>query len=236
MGGWLLGALRALSCRGCKALQRAPESRTSKLRAAGAGMTSTEPSQPSAAPSDGTGALVTLRSYIMAIRSHPSVCRVAEHPWLIKCIDAWAIEKNRLAAARGLISLYFFNVWFTSLQMWWWGRQRFPLIWIFLVLPAVCLVIDWRIKLVAWVLMAEVLKDSVELLLQVLQTFFIRGVWYLNELMVKKLSMLGCTFLVLLMAHGKAKNPLAGLLMEGALLIRCVKLAMQISITTGLQS
>ena len=39
------------------------------------------------------------------------------------------------------------------------------------------------------------------------------GVWYLNELMVKKLSMLGCTFLVLLMAFGgtTSKNPLAGM-------------------------
>ena len=43
------------------------------------------------------------------------------------------------------------------------------------------------------------------------------------NLMVKK-SVLGCTFLVLLMAHRKAKNPLAGLLMEGALLVDALQI------------
>jgi hypothetical protein len=38
-----------------------------------------------------------------------------------------------------------------------------------------------------------------------------------NELMVKKLSMLGCTFLLLLNAFGgtSKQNPLAGMLMAG---------------------
>jgi hypothetical protein len=131
--------------------------------------------------------------------------------------DYWTLERHRVAVARCLISCYFFNVWFTSLQIWMLGRARFPVLLVFLVIPTVCLVLDYRTKVIGLVLMVEVLKDSAQLLLGVFRSYLSHGVWYLNELMVKKLSMLGTTFLLLLMASADSKkNPLAGLLMEGA--------------------
>jgi hypothetical protein len=40
--------------------------------------------------------------------------------------------------------------------MWTLGRQGFPFITIFLVCPAVLLVVNFQMKIVGWVLMAEV--------------------------------------------------------------------------------
>ena len=128
--------------------------------------------------------------------------------------DMWSVEKYRERAARSLVSVYFLNVWLTHLQMWTWQRESFPFVGVFLILPAICLIADFRAKLAGWVLLADVSWDSVQLLFGVYKTWLIRGTWYLNELMVKKLSMMGACCLVLLMAYGMGgKSSLAGLLM-----------------------
>eukprot|EP01050_Picozoa_sp_SAG11_P014830 SAG11_NODE_1866_length_4152_cov_15.643967_2_plen_146_part_00 len=63
--------------------------------------------------------------------------------------------------------------------MWTLGRGSFPFLTMFLIGPAVCLVVNFQMKIIGWVLLAEVAKDSISLLWGVFMTWWYRGVWYL---------------------------------------------------------
>lgn len=115
----------------------------------------------------------------------------------VKLNTWWSNEKHRVALARCFVSTYFFNVWLTGLQMWSLGRGGFPILSFFLCVPAGLLVANQFMKVTGWVLLAEVSKDCITLLWGVFLTWWYRGTFYLNELMVKKLSMLGVTLLVI---------------------------------------
>lgn len=71
--------------------------------------------------------------------------------------------------------------------MWTLGRAAFPFLTIFLIVPTVMLVINVKMKVIGWVLMADVAKDNAGLLLGVFQTWWFRGVWYLVRTLTLKL-------------------------------------------------
>ena len=98
--------------------------------------------------------------------------------------------------------------------MWWLSRAGFPILTLGLVVPAVLLVANQWMHVTGWVLLADVAKDCTSLLWGVFLTWWYRGTFYLNELMVKKLSMLGVTLLVIYQHYSSigSKNPLAGLI------------------------
>ena len=160
--------------------------------------------------------LEAVSAKLAAIKEQPRVQAVLHSAAVVRFHTWWSVEKHRVALARCFISMYFFNVWVTSLQMWWIGRGGFPFLTLGLVVPAVLLVANQWMHVTGWVLLAEVAKDCTSLLWGVFLTWLYRGTLYLNELMVKKLSMLGVTLLVIYQHHSSdssQKNPLAGLLM-----------------------
>ena len=102
-----------------------------------------------------------------------------------------------------LVCLYFFNVWFTAIQTWLFYGEKFPLLTIWLIGPAVMLIMDKQAKIVSVLLMLDIVKDNALLLYGVAQTWRYRHVLYVNELMVKKLSLLGAMCLILFGAFKK---------------------------------
>ena len=186
--------------------------------------------EPGAAPAPATPApaataaaapaerLAAAHQRLAALADAPKVQALLNSRLLLRARGAWEVERHRVALARALVSLYFFNVWLAGLQMWWLGRAGFPLVTVALVVPAALLVANRWMSVVGWVLLAEVSKDCASLLWGVFLTWWYRGNLYLNELMVKKLSMLGVTCLVIYNAYDSAgqkkANPMAGLLMS----------------------
>ena len=157
----------------------------------------------------------TVSEKIQALKVQPRVQQVLQSSACTRFNTWWSVEKHRVALSRCLISTYFLNVWVSSLQMWWIGRAGFPFLTLGLVVPAVLLVANRWMHITGWVLLAEIAKDCTSLLWGVFLTWMYRGTFYLNELMVKKLSMLGVTLLVIYQHYSSdssKKNPLAGLI------------------------
>ena len=157
----------------------------------------------------------TVSEKIQALKVQPRVQQVLQSSACTRFNTWWSVEKHRVALSRCLISTYFLNVWVSSLQMWWIGRAGFPFLTLGLVVPAVLLVANRWMHITGWVLLAEIAKDCTSLLWGVFLIWMYRGNFYLNELMVKKLSMLGVTLLVIYQHYSSdssKKNPLAGLI------------------------
>eukprot|EP00049_Salpingoeca_infusionum_P019038 m.359865 g.359865 ORF g.359865 m.359865 type:complete len:299 (-) comp18781_c0_seq1:439-1335(-) len=127
-------------------------------------------------------------------------------------------EKVKLAA-RLFIAGYFLNVALTGFQIWYYYSQAFPT-WQLPLLPASILFVTNR-KLALYaglVLLIYATADSASILWRQLRYYFATGVLYINELMVKKFSVVGAT--ALMMSHHynpKAEAPpLAGMLVLAA--------------------
>jgi len=121
--------------------------------------------------------------------------------------------------ARILILTYFFNHAYTGVEIWWYYRQPFP--WInFWLMPASLLIgLDFNIQVTTFCASAVALYamyDSCTIFGQQLVYWYQMGSLYINELMVKKLSLFGAVGLLL--AHKwqteRKKNAMAGLLLS----------------------
>jgi hypothetical protein len=118
--------------------------------------------------------------------------------------------------ARFMVSLYFLNVWITALQTWWWFNQPFPKIKILLIVPAVGLILNIQPKFIAIACMIDIVVDNFYLLMGVAMQYHYRHVIYVNELMVKKLSLLGAVSLILFSAFSKEASTHGSLLAKSA--------------------
>lgn len=80
-------------------------------------------------------------------------------------------DERRTLLAKILTSMYFLNVWFTNIQTWLFFSSPFPWISIFLILPVIGLLIGKYPKIMACLLMADIVKDNAFLLMGVVHTY-----------------------------------------------------------------
>jgi uncharacterized membrane protein YphA (DoxX/SURF4 family) len=153
---------------------------------------------------------MTVASVIGSLRAVPALNPVAdkleiwyENDKVQAAIGAIFKEDFLQMCARFMVSLYFLNVWLTAIQTWYWYGQPFPKIKVFLIVPAVGLILNIQPKFIAIVCMLDIVVDNFYLLSGVAMQYYYRHVLYVNELMVKKLSLLGAVSLILFSAFSK---------------------------------
>ena len=78
-----------------------------------------------------------------------------ENPKVQSVVNAVFKEQFLASCARMMVSLYFLNVWYTALQTWYWYRQPFPTVKIFLIIPVVGLVTNFQPKVIAIICMVS---------------------------------------------------------------------------------
>jgi len=100
--------------------------------------------------------------------------------------------------ARFLICAYFLNWSLTAIGWYVQGYSNFPLLAVPLLLCTLPVIANKKVYIFAWFLLFIATKDALEILSSQLTKWWSLGQpLYINELMVKKFSMLGCVFLVL---------------------------------------
>jgi alanyl-tRNA synthetase len=107
----------------------------------------------------------------------------------------------RAHGPRVLISLYFFNNLAQGLQLWRSNNGAFPLVAAVVALPAAALAANAHARFAAAVCCAELAHASAAVVLDVGGTRWRSGVWFVDELMVKKFSLLGGGLMLLLQLH-----------------------------------
>ena len=80
-------------------------------------------------------------------------------------------DARRTLLAKVLTSMYFLNVWGTNIQTWLFYGAPFPVISIFLILPVIGLLVGKYPKIMASLLMADIVKDNAFLLMGVVHTY-----------------------------------------------------------------
>jgi len=126
------------------------------------------------------------------------------------------LEKRFNFLARLLVCLYFVNSAYTSIQIWYVYRQPFDP-WAAVILPAaLCVIIDFKTNFFASVLLIFAAWESGHRFYTQISSFILHGSLYINELMVKKLSLLGATALIIAQRFQIDKQPaaIAGLVLE----------------------
>ena len=107
----------------------------------------------------------------------------------------------RVHGPRVLLALYFFNNAAQGLQLWHAGNRPFPLVSLVVALPATALAANVRTRFAAAVCCVELAHGAAAVVVDVAGTRWRSGVWFVDELMVKKLSLLGCGGMLLLQLH-----------------------------------
>lgn len=124
-----------------------------------------------------------------------------------------------LALARVMICMYFFNQAYTGFEIWWSYRQPFPWINCWLAPCAVMVALDYKTVPMGSLMTTIAFYDASAILLNQLKVWWVHGHLYINELMVKKMSLLGAAVLVLAMnwqGEQRRTSQVAGLLLEKA--------------------
>ena len=111
------------------------------------------------------------------------------------------VRALRAHGPRVLISLYFFNNLAQGLQLWRSNNGAFPLVAAAVALPAAALAANAHARFAAAVCCAELAHASAAVVLDVGGTRWRSGVWFVDELMVKKFSLLGGGLMLLLQLH-----------------------------------
>lgn len=142
------------------------------------------------------------------------------------------VRQPMAAFGRVLVCLYFFNLVLQDWQLWRFYRshemkfrlsklpnakeyvKRFPFLGVLLVLPSATMVLfNYKVPVFATILVIDMLKDSSVMIWSQTVNFITKG-WRPNELMLKKVAMLGCSALVLANAVKESKrNSYAGTLL-----------------------
>eukprot|EP00727_Mastigamoeba_balamuthi_P013977 m51a1_g9201 hypothetical protein (316) ;mRNA; r:109972-111048 len=130
-----------------------------------------------------------------------------------------------MAAARVAVCLYFFNHGATHLydHWWYWGVISFPVTALPMAVCAALVALNVRVRVFAVPLVLLALLEALEIVSDRLYQWLWMGrPWYVNELMMKKLSMLGCALMLVIgdpafqqRAH-LAQRALSGILMGDA--------------------
>lgn len=118
----------------------------------------------------------------------------------------------RAHGPRMLLALYFMNNLAQGLQLWHTNNRPFPLAPLVVALPAAALAANVYPRFAAAVCCVELLHGAAAVVLDVVGTRLHSGVWFVDELMVKKLSLLGCGLMMLLQLHfgGGASSRISG--------------------------
>jgi len=108
----------------------------------------------------------------------------------------WIIQ----SFARALVCSYFFNQGVSNFTYWYsYGVPGFPWIAVITCICTIPVLFNLYVHIFAWVLSFEALKDTVHISWHQFAGWWYHGEsLYINELMVKKFSMLGCVILVLI--------------------------------------
>lgn len=142
------------------------------------------------------------------------------------------LRKPMAILGRVLVCLYFFNLVLQDWQLWRFYRshemqfrlsklpnakeyvKKFPFLGIILVLPSATMVLfNYKVPVFATILVIDMLKDSSMMIWNQTVSFVTKG-WRPNELMLKKMAMLGCSALVLANGVKESKrNTYAGKLL-----------------------
>mmetsp|Transcript_23450 Transcript_23450/g.61414 ORF Transcript_23450/g.61414 Transcript_23450/m.61414 type:complete len:310 (+) Transcript_23450:250-1179(+) len=134
--------------------------------------------------------------------------------------DKHRLTDKSLVLARVLICTYFFNQAYTGLEIWYFYRQPFPMLYVWLMPLSLAVVADMGTVPCAAVMAAIAGYDVLHIFANQLTVWWVHGSLYINELMVKKLSLLGAIGLIL--AHryqadaSKRSSQVAGLLITKA--------------------
>jgi len=109
------------------------------------------------------------------------------------------LKKHHLHLARFLICSYFINRGITDLSWFWQGYYTsFPWLSIPLIICSLIVIGNQRVYIFAWFLLFVAGKDAFEIMYtQIYKWWSLGQSLYINELMVKKFSLLGCVFLLL---------------------------------------
>lgn len=119
---------------------------------------------------------------------------------------------------RFVIAAYFLNFAATEVQIWSYNDDGFPFATLLIVPCALLLMFNVQVKWTGYLLMGVAGFHSAQTIYDTLQMFRAGHGLYFNELMVKRLAMLGCLAMVLgralLENDAKSKSTFAGLLLE----------------------
>eukprot|EP00038_Savillea_parva_P011681 m.199306 g.199306 ORF g.199306 m.199306 type:complete len:308 (-) comp20710_c0_seq1:121-1044(-) len=134
--------------------------------------------------------------------------------------DKHRMTDKALVLARVLICSYFFNQAWTGIEIWYYYRQPFPWLYVWLLPLSLAVMADLGTVPCASALAAVATYDVLHIFSNQFSVWWVHGTLYINELMVKKLSLLGAIGLILV--HRYQNNPkkhgsaVAGLLMTKA--------------------
>jgi hypothetical protein len=98
---------------------------------------------------------------------------------------------------RQLICSYFFNQAYTGLEIWYYYRQPFPWLYVWLMPLAISVCFDVLTVYCASAMAAIATYDVLHIFYNQFTVWLVHGTLYINELMVKKLSLLGAIGLIL---------------------------------------
>eukprot|EP00048_Salpingoeca_helianthica_P017677 m.238516 g.238516 ORF g.238516 m.238516 type:complete len:283 (+) comp21827_c0_seq1:3-851(+) len=100
-------------------------------------------------------------------------------------------------AARVLIASYFFNLIYTRLEVWYYYGHPFPTLLLPLLPASLCVMFDLKTVIFGSILAFIAACETVNIAYNQFLVWYTYGYLYINELMVKKFALLGCSLLVL---------------------------------------
>lgn len=130
--------------------------------------------------------------------------------------ERWQLERRIHVIARVLVCCYFLNAAGTNLQIWFFYHQPFDYWTPFILIASLLVAFDIKTLQFGSVLaLFAAFESSLTFYHQLLQ-FSYTGSLYINELMVKKLSLLGAILFILAekLQRERHINPVAGLVLE----------------------
>lgn len=118
-----------------------------------------------------------------------------------------------------MVCMYFFNQAYTGFQIWFGYRQPFPWIHGWLLPCSILVVLDMNTMIAGSLMTAVAFFDALKILVTQLTVWYTHGYLYINELMVKKMSLLGAAILILVLnwkETSRRTSQVAGMLLDKA--------------------